>query len=84
VTFLLIALHGNRGLAISGVGTSAAARVGEFMHRSRGGLDHSHLSGLAMQDSVLAQLPSFDTEGLFQEPPLSAPFAPHAVSLPCP
>jgi hypothetical protein len=55
-------------LAMSGVGTSVAARVGQFMHRSRGGLDHSHLSGLVMQDSVLAQLPSFDTEGPFQEP----------------
>ena len=38
------------------------------MHRLRGGLDHSHLSGLVMQDSVFAQLPLFDTEGLFQEP----------------
>lgn len=55
-------------LTMSGIGRSAAARVGQYMHRLRGGLDHSHLSGLVMKEGVLAQLPSCDTEGSFQEP----------------
>ena len=55
-------------LAMSGVGTSAATRVGQFMHRLGDVSDRSRLFTLVKHESVLARFPSLDTEGPFQEP----------------